>query len=319
MAGNEIKSCTVCNTISNNKLLFIKNIDDKFNNIIKIYKCILCNGIYLGNYNEEYDDELYSYYTKYEGKTRAEVYDTLTRSSYLKVIKLLESYGSGKKVLDVGCGNGSFVSIALEVGYEVKGIELSQAAVDIARSFDLPVYKLDFFSKQIKESSYDVISMFEVLEHLKDPIGFLVRAEQVVKPGGLIYLTTPNYNSLDRRLLGKNWSVFHREHLTYLTIDSLIKAIKNRTQLEILSKETRNISIQLIEKVQNYFIKNVSLDNKRDEKEEIFTVQSSDTRTIIAKSRLLSFIKLFINFILNRTGTGTTIVMVLRRPKKYKK
>ena len=203
---------------------------------------------------------------------------------------------------------------AMELGYDIAGIELSQSAVDIAQKFNLPVKRMDFFSTEIQSSSFDIITMFEVIEHLPMPVSFLQRAEGVLKPGGLIYLTTPNYNSLDRRVFVKHWNVFHREHLTYFAPATLAKTITDKTGLEVLHVETRNISGELIDRIKELahsfllrrrldYYKNLSGGAPR-----------SDARAMIAGSPLLSMVKRAINLFLDVTGLGGTIVMVLKRP-----
>ena len=314
MNDADSQSCTVCGKATKCSYLFEKLNTDICVGSIKIYQCEVCKCVYLGQYHKSFDNELYTYYAKYKGETKDQVYNSLTKKSYLQVLNLLESFGGGNKILDVGCGNGSFVDAAMEQGYEVKGIELSQTAVDIAQAFNLPVQNIDFFSCEIEVSSYDVLSMFEVIEHLPEPVLFLKRAEQVVKPGGLIYLTTPNFKSLEQRVLGKNWSVFHREHLTYFTPRTLIKTISSNTNLEVLHVETRNLSAEFIATLGHLMPSFSSRESKYIDNELCEPPLLSDTRTRIAKSPLLSFLKQLCNLFLNATGLGSTIVILLRRP-----
>ena len=311
MIEEPINVCTVCGSMNNSRFLFEKYNDNRGRDPINFYKCKTCKIVYLGKYSGYYDDGLYEYYKKYTGKTKEQVYDPLTKVSYLRVLKLLALHGCNQTILDVGCGNGSFVDAALEQGYLVQGIELSQSAVEVALAFKLPVSKLDFFSSQIEICSFDAITMFEVLEHLINPTQFLLRAQEVVKPGGLIYLTTPNFNSLERRVLGKNWNVLHREHLTYFTEKNLTQLIKDNTKLEILHAETRNISAELIK----FFVHSGSLKNINDSPSNSnIESSSSGIRNKIVHSQLLTLLKNGTNSFLNTTSLGSTIVMLLKRP-----
>ena len=309
----EPKLCTLCGSFRKGNFLFQKVNDNNDVDSINIFQCGDCKNVYLGKYNNIFDEGLYSYYNDFSGKTKDQVYDPLTSNSYLQVFKLLKSYGCGNKILDVGCGYGSFVDIAIEQGYSIMGIDLSKSAVNIAKQFNLPVHNIDFFSSKIKKSSFDVLSMFEVIEHLPEPVQFLKRAEQVVKPGGLIYITTPNFNSLDRRLLGKNWRVFHREHLTYFTPATIINAVNSNTEFEVLHLETRNISSELIAHLRHFVPSFRSKDIRRVFNEVNGPPSSSNIRTRIANSAWLSLLKQSANFILDATGLGSTIVIILRR------
>jgi len=170
MIDMDIKPCTSCGSVKGNKCLFKKKNAQPIVGSINICKCIQCHTIYLGKYNDFFDEEFYTYYDKYLDKTKEQVYDSLTKTSYMQVLKLLESNGCEKgSILDVGCGNGSFVDASLDKGFNVRGIELSQAAVDIAKRFNLPVQKIDFFSEKIEHSSLDAVTMFEVIEHVPSP------------------------------------------------------------------------------------------------------------------------------------------------------
>jgi 2-polyprenyl-3-methyl-5-hydroxy-6-metoxy-1,4-benzoquinol methylase len=264
----------------------------------------------LGSYGNSYDDNLYAYYDKCRGKAKAELYDPVTRSSYTRVLNLLSSHGDGRTILDVGCGKGDFVDAAIEQGYLCEGIDLAEPAVDIARGFGLPVYRRDFYSEEIKEGSWDMVTLFEVIEHLPDPLGFVKRAESVVKPGGLIYITTPNFNSLDRRVLGSDWNAIHREHLIYFTPSSLLDAIRRHTNLELVFAETRNVSEELANKVLQRFRLRKQLNEAGGRAE----FQQVNLRREIERSKLLYLLKRMSNAFLDFASLGSTIVMLLKRP-----
>ena len=254
---------------------------------------------------------MYEYYKLYQGKSAEFLFNPLTELSYHKVLDLFTKNTSGKSILDVGCGKGDFVYAGVKEGWNVNGIELSQEAVDIAEKFLLPIRKVDFFSSEIRPASYDVVTMFEVLEHLPNPVNFIVRAAEIVKPGGLIYLTTPNYNSFDRRLQGIYWPVIHREHLTYFTPQILHEIIIKNTNLTILQSETRNISIQSLHRLKNIF----QLKKKTTKENLIFPIQSTeDVRKTIHSSFVLKILKRIINKFLDITSSGNTIVLLLKRP-----
>jgi 2-polyprenyl-3-methyl-5-hydroxy-6-metoxy-1,4-benzoquinol methylase len=319
MTNKFIHACTACGSKVDNQYLFAKKIQNMESDLIEFYRCMRCKTIFLGKYNDYYDDELYAYYSKYVDKKEEDIYDALTNISYEKVLRQFDSYGGGQNILDVGCGNGSFVKVALQKGYQAEGIDLSDLAVEVAQRFSLPVTKLDFFSKNISDSSRDIVTMFEVIEHLPNPVDFLRRSEKVVRPGGLIYLTTPNFNSLDRRVLGRKWNVFHREHYTYFTTQTLIKLIRNNTELDILHIETRNVSTELIAHFKNILNKNLLQIKPNTGINEVSDLRLSDARTIIYKSRWLTLVKQVANLILNATYLGSTIVIVLKRPIEVNK
>jgi 2-polyprenyl-3-methyl-5-hydroxy-6-metoxy-1,4-benzoquinol methylase len=302
-------NCTICGK-KNSKFIFKKQSEELDSDSISVYSCLECKGIFLGNYNLEYEEEMYEYYKQYQGKSAEDLFNPLTALSYHKVLDLFTENTSGKSILDVGCGKGDFVHAGVKEGWNVEGIELSQEAVDIAQKFLLPVTKLDFFSSEIRPASYDVVTMFEVLEHLPDPVNYIVRAAEIVKPGGLIYLTTPNYNSFDRRLQGISWPVIHREHLTYFTPQLLQEIINKNTNLTILKSETRNISIQSFHHLKNIF----KLKRKTTKDNLMFTNQSTDdVRKSIQSSFVLQILKRIINKFLDITSSGNTIVLLLKR------
>ncbi len=309
--------CPVCNSAWS-KFLLEKKGNNADEGSITLYSCAFCDTVYLGSDNQvEYDEQLYAYYEAYQGKNKEEIFNPLTRKSYCNVLRLFDVYGGGKSILDVGCGKGDFVDAAIDEGYNAEGIELSPLAVNIAQGFGLPVSNMDFFSSDIKDSSKDIVTMFEVIEHLSNPVHFLDRAAQVVKPGGLIYLTTPNFNSLDRRVLSVKWNAIHREHLVYFTPATLLKLIHKNTGLTVLHIESKNISSQLINHYKRigdrFKIKRNDQYVSKIKQHKINSESIDYIRIQIDKSPYMRFIKQSSNLLLNVTSLGSTIVILLRR------
>ncbi|AOJ04734.1 MULTISPECIES: class I SAM-dependent methyltransferase [Burkholderia] len=109
----------------------------------------------------------------------------------------------GDSVLDFGCGTGQLVRILNDQGIDVLGVERSDAARYFARRH----HNLDLRATldEVADRSADVVTMIEVIEHLPDPFAMLDMIRRKIKPGGMIFLTTPNRNGLRARLEGGNW------------------------------------------------------------------------------------------------------------------
>jgi len=114
--------------------------------------------------------------------------------------------GSGRMLLDIGCGSGAFLHLARRRGFVAHGLDLSAQAVAIAqRRYDLDVRQGGTDSKAWEGYTFDFITMFHVLEHLTDPRGTLIFAAEHLKPGGSLIIQVPNVSSLQARLFGTRW------------------------------------------------------------------------------------------------------------------
>jgi|GEM_PF-2329841 len=106
----------------------------------------------------------------------------------------------GAKVLDVGCGNGEFLAAAAEAGFEAHGIDISEAAAEMCRARGLRAVSGDFLSAPT-EAPFDAITMWDVIEHLPDPVSFVRRAVELLRPGGVLVMKTPFVGERAFRLL----------------------------------------------------------------------------------------------------------------------
>jgi SAM-dependent methyltransferase len=96
----------------------------------------------------------------------------------------------GASLLDVGCGNGEFLRAALDAGLAAEGFDVSEAAADFCRRRGLTARAGDF-QKATFERTFDVITFWDVLEHLLDPVAALQKARSLLAPGGLLFTKTP--------------------------------------------------------------------------------------------------------------------------------
>jgi len=109
----------------------------------------------------------------------------------------------GGKVLDVGCGSGSFLRLAQSCGWEVAGVDPDPKASAGGQGF--PVYQggVEYFDGQ--RNLFDVITLGHVIEHVHDPIDTLRRCHALLKPGGQIWLETPNIDALGHARFRRHW------------------------------------------------------------------------------------------------------------------
>jgi SAM-dependent methyltransferase len=110
------------------------------------------------------------------------------------------------RLLDVGCATGNFMRKARDSGWEVAGVELIEPAAQTARTY----YGLDVSSGSVEtadlpEAHFDVVTLWDVLEHLPSPQLALKRIHQLLKPEGMVVFSIPNLASFDRYLFGKQW------------------------------------------------------------------------------------------------------------------
>jgi SAM-dependent methyltransferase len=130
----------------------------------------------------------------------------------------------GGRLLDVGCGDGAFVAAAAQRGWHAEGLEPDPAAVAGARAQGLAIQQGTLKELAAREPGqrYDAITLSHVVEHMHDPEGELASAFALLRPGGLLWIATPNLDSLGHRRFGIDWlGLDPPRHLVIFTPDSL--------------------------------------------------------------------------------------------------
>jgi SAM-dependent methyltransferase len=204
------------------------------------------------NINEFYDGKDYSV-----RDTRNSIFFKIQKSEYSSVIKSLQKITGLKspKVLDFGSGKGLFLHFAELQGCDVKGIESSKPRAQYAREhFTLDINSENYSSGSVFDTTFDVLTLFHVLEHLKNPsdlLGNLVRAN--LKTGGLLIAEVPNFGSWQSRLAGDKWLHLdvprHLNHFTDVSFEKLL----NKVGCSIIKKEYFSIHLGIVGMVQTIF------------------------------------------------------------------
>jgi 2-polyprenyl-3-methyl-5-hydroxy-6-metoxy-1,4-benzoquinol methylase len=136
-------------------------------------------------------------------------------------------------LLDVGCAMGAFLEVARKNGWEITGVELSEFGSAYARNnLKLNVYTgslEDAIDKgQIQGNSFDVVTLWDTLEHLTDPAALLKKVNHVLKDGGWFFCSTVNIDSFLSRKQGEHWHFFRPpKHLFYYSEQTLKRYLNN--------------------------------------------------------------------------------------------
>lgn len=194
------------------------------------------SSLWLSQYYSNRD--LYGSYSQHPEDYRNAVID---KETLLK--EFLSAYGppdvSGQLAIDFGAGCGYVVKACQNLGMRAFGLELQPNAPETAQSlFGVDVYNKGL--EAVPDHSAAVFSMFEVLEHIPNPLGFLDEVKCKMLPDGLLIGSVPNYNGLGRFLFGTQASVFiFPEHVNYFDVASL-RDILSRAGFEPLFVGYRN-------------------------------------------------------------------------------
>ena len=210
----------------------------------RIEKCSLCDLVQVTNIppiqkiEECYDKGFFeTYYGDLSSNNRKQRYEYLNFGNKLDQIE--KRLGRRGRLLDVGCSFGFFLDAARQRGWSVAGVELSGYAAAYARDkFGLTVINKPVLDAQCDTKSFDVITMWYVVEHLPNPKDVLGHLRSLLKDDGMLVVSTANVDSYRARSEGKRWRMWiPPEHLLYFC-PTTIRHLFNSCDLEIIGYET---------------------------------------------------------------------------------
>jgi 2-polyprenyl-3-methyl-5-hydroxy-6-metoxy-1,4-benzoquinol methylase len=133
----------------------------------------------------------------------------------------------GQKLLDVGLGSGAFMELAQAAGWAVTGVDLDEKTVKNARDKGLNAIFGDIEALMAEAETFDYITISHVIEHVYDPRAVLGCAYRLLKPGGRIWIETPNWHAIGRRIYGCSWRGLEPpRHVVLFSWDALVELLE---------------------------------------------------------------------------------------------
>jgi 2-polyprenyl-3-methyl-5-hydroxy-6-metoxy-1,4-benzoquinol methylase len=244
-----MNACRACKS-NRIRLLFI--IADN-----RVWRCDDCSHVFLDAAHTP--DTIREMYRDYEAPERDFYFDGVKG----QVIENLDAYLSRcrdycrsarrfLRLLDIGCGTGALLSRAAAQGFYCEGIEICSGLAHMARQhLGLKIHGDFLENLSLPHSSFDVVTMYDLIEHVPDPVRELQLACEILKPGGILFILTPNDDALMRRIarVAYRWTLrglerpmrrlYYVHHLSYFT-DRSLQRLATASGLEVVSMETRN-------------------------------------------------------------------------------
>lgn len=290
-----LTTCIVCGSSDLNPLEGFKT--------VQLTRCRSCRMVFSPDVPSE--DTLKTHYGNYP--LFISVTET-TKKRYNQILDKLEQYRQTNRLIDVGCGEGFFLEEAKRRGWEVYGTEYADLYIQIGerKGFQMQQGILD--ESRYEAGSFDVVTSFEVIEHLLTPVPEVRKFHTLLRAGGALYLTTPNFNSISRKTLGSRWSaICWPDHLSYYTPATLDFLLRNagfqRKQLL-----TTGVSLER-------FRQTLTGSRHGEKKHETDEYRSLDhnLQEVLEKRTLLRWLKAIINRMLTFTSTGDAMKVLYEK------
>ena len=198
--NNAPKNCLICGYPA-------KKFSEKSGHLI--YKCINCGFGFTDSLNAQKGD----YHRDETYRIEERLFDNIFLRRVDEVVKFIKT----GKVLDIGCSTGIMLSIFKQRGFDVKGVEISKKAAEIARSKGIDVVVGPFEKIQFSEK-FNLVILNHTLEHLENPLEVLEKVKKILKPKGYLMIDLPNFDSPIAKLLKSKWPhLLPDEHLWHFT------------------------------------------------------------------------------------------------------
>ncbi len=224
----------------------------------------------LGNY---YKSEAYISHSNTKKGGVNSVYQLVRKYTLLKKLQLISRYYKTGKILDIGCGTGEFLNVCKNAKWDVIGIEPDLDAKKMAiENYGLNV-KEESEIKNLESESFDIISMWHVLEHVPQLNERIEELKRLIKKNGIILIAVPNCTSLDASIYSEHWAAYdlprHLYHFSPEDIESVFKnhnlevfkilpMIFDSFYVSILSEKYQFGRINIIRAIWNGFRSNFS-------------------------------------------------------------
>ena len=271
-------------------------------------ECVNCKSL---SAKVVYDEEqIKDYYASYITDDVDEFSDEI-RSRVSQKIRDLMTINNAKSMYDYGFGSGIFLKEANQLGLDCFGFEYSDGLIEKGVILGATIEDAEQLNSE-DSPQVDIFIVIETLEHLVLPREVMQTAFQRLNEGGVLYMTTPNARSLNRRLLGGRWSVFNPpEHITIFSTESV------RILLHDIG--FTNISISTTGFNPHDFVKAIGTKSRSADSDFSYdgTKRTETSRSLISLSdsnALFRFLFKIVNSLLKSFEGGDSLKIIARKP-----
>jgi len=190
-----------------------------------LMQCASCGGIFLSP--RPHIDAMPAYYDDFYGGEQPDKPSERQIRRSRRHFRRLARHARAGRLLEVGAGDGYFLNAARDAGWTVEGLELSSPRVERAKKwFGIDLAPRDLFTARLEPGTYDAVAMFQLIEHVHDPRGILRRSHELLRPGGILMMSTPNVLAYGRKNRDVNsWRI--PRHLFFFTPKTLVRTVEN--------------------------------------------------------------------------------------------
>ncbi len=217
--------CLVCGAVTRHR----------FDAVVEGFAVFACDSCGSARTWPSLDDEQIGrwYPQTYYGKRNVRfnpLFERMTRWFRRRRVDVIRRLTRPGAVLDVGCGRGFTLRFLSDLGYRAVGVELSELAAQHAReTLGLDIRTGDFLSQPFEAGEFEAVVFWHSLEHIRDPLRAIDRASEILRPGGLLVVAVPNFQSMQAGVAGAEW--FHLDvprHYVHFSSRGLEKALRQR-------------------------------------------------------------------------------------------
>jgi 2-polyprenyl-3-methyl-5-hydroxy-6-metoxy-1,4-benzoquinol methylase len=236
----ETVACNLCGSVRQERLWEGQDWAYGHAGTFTVVRCVECGLIFLNP--RPTPDEISSYYPRdYEPyrrtarALRSPLRDLIHRLKLRPRVRVVTHWMDSGRLLDVGCGSGGFLREMHRLGgWQVQGIEIDPEMVRFAQAeLGMDVLENTLEEAGFPDHAFDIITMWDVLEHMHDPLAVLREVRRILRPGGLVICSTPNVASLDAKIFGRYWIGFDVPRHLYTFSPSTLAALLRKAALDV--------------------------------------------------------------------------------------
>lgn len=208
--------------------------------LYNLYRCCNCNVVYL--YPRNTEDKFKINNTRYDFIDVEKAYflkrnilENRAKNTIYQVMK----YSNCGTILDVGCSYGFYLNIFKQYGFKVEGIEITKKAINyVENNLGIKVYSGNFKNFNFNKKKYDIITLFDVIEHQTNPNYIIGKIYSLLTEKGIVVIQTPNYDSIIAKITRTKWFWLLLPQHQYLFNISSLKYLLEKNGFQILFIKT---------------------------------------------------------------------------------